>query len=45
MGEYQVQIPKVSLLQYVDDILIAATDWESLKGTKWMLHALGALSC
>ncbi|XP_042796638.1 uncharacterized protein LOC122221439 [Panthera leo] len=44
LGEYRNQNPKVTLLQYVDDLLIAAETAEAcLQGTKNLLRTLGAL--
>ena len=44
LGEYRNQNPEVTLLQYVDDLLIAAETAEAcLQGTKNLLQTLGAL--
>lgn len=44
LGEYQAQNPDRSLLQCVDDLLIAVSDQETcLTGTEWLLQTLGDL--
>lgn len=44
LGEYRCQHPSITLLQYVDDLLIAATSPEAcIQGTKDLLKTLGNL--
>ena len=44
LAPFRVQNPQISLLQYVDDILIAASTQElCLDGTKKLLNELGEL--
>ncbi|XP_017713181.1 PREDICTED: retrovirus-related Pol polyprotein from transposon 17.6 isoform X3 [Rhinopithecus bieti] len=44
LGEYRRQHPSITLLQYVDDLLIAATSPEAcIQGTKDLLKTLGNL--
>uniref|UniRef100_A0A8I5N7B4 Uncharacterized protein n=1 Tax=Papio anubis TaxID=9555 RepID=A0A8I5N7B4_PAPAN len=44
LGEYQRKHPEITLLQYVDDLLIAAKTQEAcIQGTKGLLQTLGNL--
>ena len=44
LGEFRQQHPQLTLLQYVDDLLIAAKDQQTfLMGTRELLQALGKL--
>ena len=44
LGEFRQQHPQLTLLQYVDDLLIAAKDQQTcLMGTRELLRTLGKL--
>jgi hypothetical protein len=43
LGEYTVNNPDITLVQYVDDLLVAAETKEECKGIQNLLHVLGDL--